>query len=74
MTADQVLEQCRELVALPLGAAALAVLEAKGDPKNEADALKGAQTIDFNLAGDPASAGLAGAHGLSARPRAASLT
>ncbi|HKQ46287.1 MAG TPA: (d)CMP kinase [Rhizomicrobium sp.] len=33
---------------------ALAVLEAKGDPKNEADALKGAQTIDFNRAGDPA--------------------
>ena len=32
---------------------ALAVLEAKGNPKNEADALKGAQTIDFNLAGDP---------------------
>jgi len=32
---------------------ALAVLEAKGDPKNEADALKGAQTIDFTLAGDP---------------------
>ena len=32
---------------------ALAVLEAKGDPRNEADALKGAQTIDFNLAGDP---------------------
>src|SRR5581483_11891064 len=32
---------------------ALAVLEAKGDPANEADALKGAQTIDFNLAGDP---------------------
>jgi len=32
---------------------ALAVLEAKGDPKNETDALKGAQTIDFNLAGDP---------------------
>ena len=32
---------------------ALAVLEAKGDPKNEEDALKGAQTIDFNLAGDP---------------------
>ena len=29
------------------------VLEAKGDPKNEADALQGAQTIDFNLAGDP---------------------
>jgi cytidylate kinase len=33
---------------------ALAVLEANGDPKNEADALKGAQTIDFNRAGDPA--------------------
>lgn len=33
---------------------ALAVLEAKGDPQNEADALKGAQTIDFNRAGDPA--------------------
>jgi CMP/dCMP kinase len=33
---------------------ALAVLEAKGDPANEADALKGAQTIDFNRAGDPA--------------------
>ena len=32
---------------------ALAVLEAKGNPKNETDALKGAQTIDFNLAGDP---------------------
>jgi cytidylate kinase len=32
---------------------ALAVLEANGDPKNETDALKGAQTIDFNLAGDP---------------------
>ena len=32
---------------------ALAVLEAKGDPKNHADAVKGAQTIDFNLAGDP---------------------
>ncbi|HKX36039.1 MAG TPA: (d)CMP kinase [Rhizorhapis sp.] len=32
---------------------ALAVLEAKGNPKNEVDALKGAQTIDFNLAGDP---------------------
>ena len=30
------------------------MLEAKGDPKNEADALRGAQTIDFNLAGDPA--------------------
>ena len=33
---------------------ALAVLDAKGDPQNEADALKGAQTIDFNRAGDPA--------------------
>ena len=33
--------------------AAYSVLEAKGDPANEADALKGAQTIDFNLAGDP---------------------
>jgi cytidylate kinase len=33
---------------------ALAVLEANGDPKNETDALKGAQTIDFNRAGDPA--------------------
>ena len=33
---------------------ALAVLEAGGDPRNEADALKGAQTIDFNRAGDPA--------------------
>ena len=33
---------------------ALAVLEAKGDPKNETDALRGAQTIDFNRAGDPA--------------------
>jgi cytidylate kinase len=32
---------------------ALAVLESGGDPKNEADALKGAQTLDFNLAGDP---------------------
>src|SRR4029077_9777760 len=32
---------------------ALAVLEAKGDPKNENDALRGAQTMDFNLAGDP---------------------
>ena len=32
---------------------AFSVLEAKGDPKNEADALRGAQTIDFNLAGDP---------------------
>ena len=34
-------------------AAALAVLDAGGDPKNEADALKGAQTLDFNRAGDP---------------------
>jgi cytidylate kinase len=33
---------------------ALAVLEAEGDPQNEADAVKGAQTIDFNRAGDPA--------------------
>jgi cytidylate kinase len=32
---------------------ALAVLEAEGDPKNEADALKGAQTMDFSRAGDP---------------------
>ena len=32
---------------------AFSVLEAKGDPKNEAEALRGAQTIDFNLAGDP---------------------
>jgi cytidylate kinase len=32
---------------------ALAVLEAGGDPSNEADALRGAQTIDFNRAGDP---------------------
>ena len=33
--------------------AAFSVLEAKGNPQNEADALRGAQTIDFNLAGDP---------------------
>lgn len=33
---------------------ALAVLEAQGDPKSEADALRGAQTIDLNRAGDPA--------------------
>ena len=33
---------------------ALAVIEAKGDPKSEADALRGAQTLDFNRAGDPA--------------------
>ena len=32
--------------------AAFSVLESKGDPKSEADALRGAQTIDFNLAGD----------------------
>ena len=32
---------------------AFSVLERKGDPKNETDALRGAQTIDFNLAGDP---------------------
>src|ERR1700748_3104738 len=33
---------------------ALAVLEAKGDPQKESDAVRGAQTIDFNRAGDPA--------------------
>jgi CMP/dCMP kinase len=33
--------------------AAFSVLEAKGNPQNETDALRGAQTIDFNLAGDP---------------------
>ena len=33
---------------------ALSVLDKGGDPANEADALKGAQTIDFNRAGDPA--------------------
>jgi CMP/dCMP kinase len=33
---------------------ALAALEAKGDPQNEADAVRGAQTLDFNRAGDPA--------------------
>jgi cytidylate kinase len=32
---------------------ALAVLEAGGDPQNEADAVRGAQTLDFNRAGDP---------------------
>ena len=32
---------------------ALAVIEANGDPKAEADALRGAQTLDFNRAGDP---------------------
>jgi cytidylate kinase len=33
---------------------ALAVLDAKGDPKNEADAVRGAQSIDLTMAGDPA--------------------
>jgi cytidylate kinase len=33
---------------------ALSVLDKGGDPSSEADALKGAQTIDFNRAGDPA--------------------
>jgi cytidylate kinase len=33
---------------------ALSVLEAKGDPTKEADALHGAQTIDLDRAGDPA--------------------
>ena len=33
---------------------ALAVLTAGGDPKAEADALHGAQSIDLSLAGDPA--------------------
>ena len=33
---------------------ALSVLDKGGDPANEADALKGAQTLDFNRAGDPA--------------------
>jgi cytidylate kinase len=33
--------------------AAYSVVQAKGDPANEADALRGAQTMDFNLAGDP---------------------
>jgi cytidylate kinase len=33
---------------------ALAVIDAGGDPKVEADALRGAQTLDFNRAGDPA--------------------
>jgi cytidylate kinase len=32
---------------------ALAVLEAGGDPQNETDAVRGAQTLDFNRAGDP---------------------
>ena len=33
---------------------ALAVLAAKGDPTNEADALHGAHSIDLSMAGDPA--------------------
>jgi cytidylate kinase len=33
---------------------ALAVLNAKGDPRNESDAVRGAQSIDLSLAGDPA--------------------
>ena len=33
---------------------ALAVLQAKGDPKNPDDAVRGAQSIDLSLAGDPA--------------------
>jgi cytidylate kinase len=33
---------------------ALAVLEAGGDPKNEHDAVRGAQSMDFSRAGDPA--------------------
>jgi len=33
---------------------ALAVLEAKGDPRNREDAIKGARTIDLSRAGDPA--------------------
>jgi cytidylate kinase len=33
--------------------AAYSVMQAGGDPRNQADALRGAQTIDFNLAGDP---------------------
>jgi len=32
---------------------ALAVLEQQGDPANEADAVKGARTIDLSRAGDP---------------------
>lgn len=32
---------------------ALAVLEKKGDPKNETDAVKGARAIDLSRAGDP---------------------
>ncbi|HUE63080.1 MAG TPA: (d)CMP kinase [Rhizomicrobium sp.] len=33
---------------------ALAVLEAGGDPKDESDAVRGAQTMDLSRAGDPA--------------------
>jgi len=33
---------------------ALAVLQANGDPKSEADAIRGAQSIDLTMAGDPA--------------------
>src|SRR5471030_982393 len=33
---------------------ALAVIESKGDPKNEADAVRGARAIDLSRAGDPA--------------------
>ena len=33
---------------------ALAVLEAGGDPKNEGDAVRGAQSMDLSRAGDPA--------------------
>ena len=33
---------------------ALAVLQAGGDPKNETDAVRGAQSIDLTMAGDPA--------------------
>ena len=33
---------------------ALAVIQAHGDPKNETDALRGAQSIDLTMAGDPA--------------------
>ena len=33
--------------------AAYSVMQSGGDPKNEADAIRGAQTMDFNLAGDP---------------------
>jgi len=33
--------------------AAYSVIQANGDPKNEVSALKGVQTMDFNLANDP---------------------